>query len=192
MQNAEINDTITKLYKKVETYAAEDCWYFDLPLVLMLCKPLRSQCQWHEEYSWTSKSLVQRAMIGQTMLNQYYYPQLTSARTVPNWIDPDGLNLSDSIYKLAYRTHCIISRSQVQSSHEVTWHSWMKLNCSFVVWCSKEWRVRVWRHDVTPSVWHLTALLLQLQQQWLGMASPWRLLYASLLAREPFTCWWRW
>jgi hypothetical protein len=34
MQNAEINDAITKLYKKVDTYAAEDQWYFALPLML--------------------------------------------------------------------------------------------------------------------------------------------------------------
>jgi hypothetical protein len=40
MHNAEINDIITKLYEKVATYAAEDCWYFDLPLALRLGKPL--------------------------------------------------------------------------------------------------------------------------------------------------------
>jgi hypothetical protein len=43
MQNEEINDAIIKLYEKVDTYAAEDRWYFALPLMLRLCKPLRSR-----------------------------------------------------------------------------------------------------------------------------------------------------
>jgi hypothetical protein len=34
IQNAEINDAITKLYDKVDTYSAEDHWCFDLPLAL--------------------------------------------------------------------------------------------------------------------------------------------------------------
>jgi hypothetical protein len=34
IQNAEINDAITKLYNKVDTYSAEDRWCFDLPLAL--------------------------------------------------------------------------------------------------------------------------------------------------------------
>jgi hypothetical protein len=46
MRNAEINDAITKLYEKVDTYAAEDRWYFDLPLTLRLRKPLRSRRRW--------------------------------------------------------------------------------------------------------------------------------------------------
>jgi hypothetical protein len=40
MCNAEINDAITKLYKKVETSTAEDHWYFDLSFALRLWKPL--------------------------------------------------------------------------------------------------------------------------------------------------------
>jgi hypothetical protein len=46
MRNAEINDAITKLYEKVDTYAAEDRWYFALPLTLRLRKQLRSRRQW--------------------------------------------------------------------------------------------------------------------------------------------------
>jgi hypothetical protein len=34
MQDAEINDVITKLHEKVDTYSAEDRWYFDVPLVI--------------------------------------------------------------------------------------------------------------------------------------------------------------
>jgi hypothetical protein len=43
MHDAEINDAITKLYEKVNTYSAEDRWYFDVPLAIRLCKPLRSR-----------------------------------------------------------------------------------------------------------------------------------------------------
>jgi hypothetical protein len=32
MQEADINDAITKLYAKVDTYSAEDWGYFDVPL----------------------------------------------------------------------------------------------------------------------------------------------------------------
>jgi hypothetical protein len=43
MPDAEINDVITKLYEKVDTYSAEDRWYFDVPLEIRLRKPLRSR-----------------------------------------------------------------------------------------------------------------------------------------------------
>jgi hypothetical protein len=46
MRNAEINDAIMKLYEKVDTYVAEDQWYFALPLMLQLRKPLRSRRRW--------------------------------------------------------------------------------------------------------------------------------------------------
>jgi hypothetical protein len=34
MHEANINDAITKLYKKVDTYSAEDWWYFDILLAI--------------------------------------------------------------------------------------------------------------------------------------------------------------
>jgi hypothetical protein len=34
MRDAEINDASTKLYEKVNTYSAEDQWYFDVPLAI--------------------------------------------------------------------------------------------------------------------------------------------------------------
>ncbi len=40
MHEAKINDAITKLYKKVDTYSTEDWWYFDVLLAIQLCKPL--------------------------------------------------------------------------------------------------------------------------------------------------------
>jgi hypothetical protein len=41
MWEADINDAITKLYKKVDTYSVGDQWYFDVPLALRLHKPLK-------------------------------------------------------------------------------------------------------------------------------------------------------
>jgi hypothetical protein len=34
LHEAEINDVITKLYKKVDTYSTEDQWYFNVPLAI--------------------------------------------------------------------------------------------------------------------------------------------------------------
>jgi hypothetical protein len=34
MPDAEINDAITKLYEKVNSYSTEDQWYFDEPLAI--------------------------------------------------------------------------------------------------------------------------------------------------------------
>jgi hypothetical protein len=81
MQDADINDAITKLYKKKDTYAAKDHWYFEkLPLVLRLRKPLRSRCRWLANARILANKSEHRAMIGQTMLNQYYQ-HLPSVRT---------------------------------------------------------------------------------------------------------------
>jgi hypothetical protein len=46
MRDAEINDVITKLYKKVNTYSAEDWWYFDVLLAIHFCKPLQLRRWW--------------------------------------------------------------------------------------------------------------------------------------------------
>jgi hypothetical protein len=83
MRNAEINDAITKLYKKVDTHAAEDRWYFALPLTLRLRKPLRSRRRWLVNTQILVNKSEQRTTIGQTMMNQYY-PHLPSTRTVTN------------------------------------------------------------------------------------------------------------
>jgi hypothetical protein len=82
MRNAEINDAI-KLYEKVDTYAAEDRWYFALPLTLRLRKPLRSRRRWLVNARILVNKSEQRTTIGQMMMNQYY-PHLPSARTVTN------------------------------------------------------------------------------------------------------------
>jgi hypothetical protein len=83
MQSAEINDAIMKLYEKVDTYAAEDQWYFALPLMLRLHKPLCSRRRWLVNARILVNKSEQRTMIGQMMMNQYY-PHLPSTRTVTN------------------------------------------------------------------------------------------------------------
>jgi hypothetical protein len=40
VRNAETNDAITKLYAQVDVFAAEDHWYFDVPLTIRIRKPL--------------------------------------------------------------------------------------------------------------------------------------------------------
>jgi hypothetical protein len=81
MRDADINDAITKLYEKKDTYAAKDCWYFEkLPLVLRLRKPLRSRRRWLANARILANKSEHHAMIGQTMLNQYYQ-HLPSVRT---------------------------------------------------------------------------------------------------------------
>jgi hypothetical protein len=46
MKGAAVDADITTLYNKVDSYAAEDRWRFDLPLALCLCTPLQSCHQW--------------------------------------------------------------------------------------------------------------------------------------------------
>ena len=36
MKSVAVNAAIIKLYAKVDTYAAEDCWYFEMPLIFHL------------------------------------------------------------------------------------------------------------------------------------------------------------
>jgi hypothetical protein len=83
MLEADVNDAITKIYVKVDTYLAEDQWYFDMPLAIRLCKPLRLSQRWLTNARILVDKSAQRAAIGQTMMNQYY-PHLLSVRTVMN------------------------------------------------------------------------------------------------------------
>jgi hypothetical protein len=65
MRDADINDAITELYEKKDTYAAEDRWYFEkLPLVLHLRKPLRSRRRWLANARILANKSEHRAMIG--------------------------------------------------------------------------------------------------------------------------------
>jgi hypothetical protein len=83
MRDAEINDAITKLYEKVDTYSAEDRWYFDVPLAIRLRKPLRSRQRWLVNARILANKSADRATIGQMTLNQYF-THLPSTRTVQN------------------------------------------------------------------------------------------------------------
>jgi hypothetical protein len=83
MHDAEINDAITKLYEKVETYSAEDRWYFDVPLAIQLRKPLRSRQRWLVNARIVANKSADQATIGQMTLNQYF-THLLSIRTVRN------------------------------------------------------------------------------------------------------------
>jgi hypothetical protein len=83
MRDAEINDAITKLYENVNTYSAEDWWYFDVPLAIRLHKPLRSRQRWLVNARILENKSVDWAMIRQITLNQYF-THLPSIRTVRN------------------------------------------------------------------------------------------------------------
>jgi hypothetical protein len=83
MREAEINDAITKLYNMVDTYSADDRWYFDMPLAIRLCKPLCSRRRWLVNARILVNKLADRASIGQTMMNQYF-AHIPSIRTVRN------------------------------------------------------------------------------------------------------------
>jgi hypothetical protein len=83
MRDAEINDAITKLYEKVDTYSAEDWWYFDVPLAIQLRKPLRSRRRWLVNARILANKSADRATIGQMTLNQYF-THLPSTRTARN------------------------------------------------------------------------------------------------------------
>jgi hypothetical protein len=72
MCDAEINDAITKLYKKVNTYSTEDWWYFDVPLAIQLRKPLRSRQCWLVNARILANKSADQAMIRQMSLNQYF------------------------------------------------------------------------------------------------------------------------
>jgi hypothetical protein len=81
MREAEINDAITKLYNKVDTYSADDRWYFDMPLAIRLRKPLRSRRRWLVNARILVNKSADRASIGQTTMNQYF-AHILSIQTV--------------------------------------------------------------------------------------------------------------
>jgi hypothetical protein len=83
MRDAEINNEIAKLYEKVDTYSAEDWWYFEVPLTIQLRKPLWSRWRWLVNARILANKLADRATIGQMTLNQYF-THLPSIRTVQN------------------------------------------------------------------------------------------------------------
>jgi hypothetical protein len=83
MREAAINDAITKLYEKVNTYSTEDWWFFDVPLAIRLRKPLRSRQHWLVNARILANKSADWATIRQMTLNQYF-THLPSIRTVQN------------------------------------------------------------------------------------------------------------
>jgi hypothetical protein len=83
MHDAEINDAITKLYEKIDTYSAKDWWYFDVLLAIWLRKPLRSRQHWLVNARILANKSADWATIRQMTLNQYF-THLPSIRTVRN------------------------------------------------------------------------------------------------------------
>jgi hypothetical protein len=76
---------MAKLYKNVERYSAEDCWYFDIPLAIWLCKPLCSRRHWLVNARKLLDKSVNCASIGQTTMN-HFCPHLPSTRTARNTV----------------------------------------------------------------------------------------------------------
>jgi hypothetical protein len=72
-----------KLYDKVDSFVAEDRWYFDMPLALWLKKPLRSGQWWLVNARVLAAKSHQCIFIGQMPLTAYY-PHLESAQLVVN------------------------------------------------------------------------------------------------------------
>jgi hypothetical protein len=83
MRDAKINDAIMKLYENIDSYSAEDRWYFDVPLTIRLRKPLRLRRRWLVNARILTAKSANRALIGQMTMNQFY-PHLPSARIVTN------------------------------------------------------------------------------------------------------------
>jgi hypothetical protein len=92
---------ITKLHEKVDTYSAEDRWYFDVPLVIWLRKPLRSRQRWLINARILVNKLADHASLGQMTMNQYY-AHFPSFRTVQNasleWIESVQTYVQTSLF----------------------------------------------------------------------------------------------
>jgi hypothetical protein len=67
----------------VDTYSADDRWYFDMPLAIWLRKPLRSRRRWLVNTQILVNKSADHASIGQTTMNQYF-AHIPSIRTVRN------------------------------------------------------------------------------------------------------------
>jgi hypothetical protein len=69
----------------VDSFAAKDRWYFDMPLALWLKKPLCSWWQWLVNARVLASKSHQHIFIGQMPLTAYY-PHVESAWLVVNWM----------------------------------------------------------------------------------------------------------
>jgi hypothetical protein len=72
IRDEEVNDAITKLYGQVDSFAAEDRWYFEMPLALRLRKPLRSRKRWLTLARVLASKSGERVFVGQTPLTAFF------------------------------------------------------------------------------------------------------------------------
>jgi len=72
MKSAAINAEIIKLYAEVDTYSAEDRWYFEMPLAFRLRKPLRSRRRWLLLARVLADKSSDRATTGQRPLTAFF------------------------------------------------------------------------------------------------------------------------
>jgi hypothetical protein len=83
VRDADINEEIKKLYDNIDSFAAKDRWYFEIPLTLRLKKPLRFRHRWLVNARVLAAKSHQRIFIGQMPLTAYY-PHLEGARVAVN------------------------------------------------------------------------------------------------------------
>ena len=88
IRDADINDEIKKLYAQVESYAAKDRWYFEMPLVLRLRKPLRSRRRWLVNARMLAAKSNDRINIGQTPLTTFFQPVPSTRNVVTRTLGP--------------------------------------------------------------------------------------------------------
>jgi hypothetical protein len=135
MHDAEINDAITKLYEKVDTYSAEDWWYFDVPLAIWLRKPLRSRQRWLVIARILANNSADQAMIRQTILNQYF-THLLSIWTVWNAsLETDWISSRVCPDESIESIWCPYAGSRLKKipSHSL----WLGISLLYLCWCRR-------------------------------------------------------
>jgi hypothetical protein len=98
-QDTQSWDAVTKLYDKVDTYYAEDQWYFDIPFTIWCRKPLCSHGWW----------LVNARILVESQNNMQWVVSIHSTSTILTYRPwgqfgmwcLNGLDPSDSISKQA-------------------------------------------------------------------------------------------
>jgi hypothetical protein len=72
IRDSDVNEEITRLYEYKDSLHAEDKWYFDMPLVLRLRKPLRSRRRWLANAKILASKSNLRIHTGQTPLTMFF------------------------------------------------------------------------------------------------------------------------
>jgi hypothetical protein len=88
IRDEEVNDAITKLYGQVDSFAAEDRWYFEMPLALHLRKPLRSRKRWLTLARVLASKSGERVFVGQTPLTAFFQVLRNHRRVLNASLEP--------------------------------------------------------------------------------------------------------